>query len=150
MRATDPPPARHPRPQAWLLGMVSECWHAYVEVLARPDAAGGAPCVAAALARLECGGQREEAVAAVAAAVPQWTEELSRLIAVGDMSYSDYEAVVRVTLNEIEPYFESPSNRPALGLIARWAGHPPDGNQPSWHWDPIGAFAAIRFREIRE
>ena len=41
MRATDPPPARHPRPQAWLLGMVSECWHAYVAVLARPDAAEG-------------------------------------------------------------------------------------------------------------
>ena len=35
--------ATHPRPQAWLLGMVSECWHAYVAVLARPDAAGGAP-----------------------------------------------------------------------------------------------------------
>jgi len=37
---------RHaPRPdlQASLLGMVAECWHAYVAVLARPAAAGGAP-----------------------------------------------------------------------------------------------------------
>ena len=47
------------------------------------DGAGGAPAVrvAAALARLEREGQRDEAVAAVAAAVPQWAEERSRLIA---------------------------------------------------------------------
>ena len=39
-----PPYASPPLPQAWLLGMVAECWHAYVAVLARPDTEGGAPC----------------------------------------------------------------------------------------------------------
>jgi hypothetical protein len=70
-----------------------------------------------------------------------------RLIAIGDMTWTDYEAVVRLTLNDIEPYYESPSNRPGLGLIARWGGHTPDGNQPSWQWWPIGAFSAVRFYE---
>jgi regulation of enolase protein 1 (concanavalin A-like superfamily) len=75
------------------------------------------------------------------------TQEMGydRIVAIGDMSWTDYEATVRLTMNELEPYFLSPSNAPALGVIARWAGHPPDGNQPSRQWFPVGAFAAVRF-----
>jgi len=68
-----------------------------------------------------------------------------RLLAIGDLSWTDYEVRVDVTFHGIEEFFESPSNGPALGLIARWPGHTPDGFQPARQWWPLGAFVAQRW-----
>ena len=68
-----------------------------------------------------------------------------RLIAIGDVSWVDYEATFHVTLNEIEPYYDAPSNGPVLGLIARWPGHVSNGSQPAWRYWPFGMFVFYKW-----
>ncbi len=69
-----------------------------------------------------------------------------RLLGIGDLSWTDYEAEVSFTFHGFEGVFSSPSNGPALGMIARWPGHTPDGFQPARQWFPLGAFAAQRWQ----
>jgi hypothetical protein len=68
-----------------------------------------------------------------------------RLVAIGDRSWTDYEAEVHITVNEIEPNYASPSNGPALGLLTRWPGHTLDGFQPARQWWPMGAYSFFRW-----
>ena len=62
-----------------------------------------------------------------------------RLVAIGDISWTNYEALVEFTLN-------APVNRltePILGLLMRWTGHHDwDGQQPRGGWHPMGALLA--------
>ncbi len=82
------------------------------------------------------------------------TPGFDRLVAIGDVSWTDYEVTVPVTvysLNDSE--WQAPSNGAGIGIIARWNGHyeinsefePPflgwrDLGTLSWYrWDPSGA-----------
>jgi len=69
-----------------------------------------------------------------------------RLVAIGDLAWTDYDATVTLTIHYVEPFFESPSNGPALGFVTRWPGHTPDGRSPTRRWWPFGCFAHLRWR----
>ena len=66
-----------------------------------------------------------------------------RLIAIGDVNWSNYEVTVEMTAHSLLPS----SNPPALGILVRWQGHVADGNQPSLQWWPLGLFAHYRWYE---
>ena len=71
-----------------------------------------------------------------------------RLVAIGDMSWTDYEVTVPVTvlsLNTAE--WASPSNGAGVGLIVRWKGHNDNGTgeQPRDGWRRLGALAWHRW-----
>lgn len=69
-----------------------------------------------------------------------------RLVALGDMSWTDYEVTVPVTvlsLNSDE--WGSPSNGAGVGLLVRWLGHVETGTQPSDGWRRFGALAWYRW-----
>jgi regulation of enolase protein 1 (concanavalin A-like superfamily) len=61
-----------------------------------------------------------------------------RLIAIGDISWTDYEVTVPVTVHGTAA---APSGYvPAVGLVVRWQGHYDwDGSQPRVGWNPLGA-----------
>jgi hypothetical protein len=75
--------------------------------------------------------------------------EYDRLLALGDVTWTDYEVTIPITLHEIDPNgtgHQSPSNGPALGLGLRWLGH--SGSEtPRLDWWPTGAFAWYRMQE---
>ena len=65
--------------------------------------------------------------------------DYDRLVAIGDVDWTDYEALVPITLWGFElDGFEAPSNRPALGGCLRWIGHQVNGRQPSDGLTPLG------------
>ncbi|MEA2064593.1 MAG: hypothetical protein U9P14_12890 [Gemmatimonadota bacterium] len=70
-----------------------------------------------------------------------------RVIAIGDTSWTDYEAVVRVTYNRYPQLLEKggpPYRRSAHGSVClRWRGHDNDGRQPLRKWWPLGGLAAL-------
>jgi len=70
-----------------------------------------------------------------------------RLVAIGDMSWTDYEVTVPVTvlsLNSAE--WGPPSNGAGVGIIVRWTGHTSNGEQPGEGWRRLGALAWHRSR----
>ncbi|NOY56602.1 MAG: PKD domain-containing protein, partial [Actinobacteria bacterium] len=73
-----------------------------------------------------------------------------RLIDIGDVTWTDYEITVPVTLNGLDTSYDwstGPSYGPALGVLMRWDGHDDwDGSQPTWGWYPMGAFGMQRWR----
>lgn len=66
-----------------------------------------------------------------------------RTVAVGDIGWSNYEALVPVTLLGMDPGgYNAISGAPGVGLILRWTGHFDwGGRQPSIGWKPVGATA---------
>lgn len=70
-----------------------------------------------------------------------------RLVAIGDITWTDYEVVVPVTIHGIDPAgFNSPSNGPGVGLILRWQGHfNENGEQPNTGWQKLGALGWFRW-----
>jgi hypothetical protein len=74
-----------------------------------------------------------------------------RLIAVGDMSWENYEVTVPVTVHSVVPNgFVGPSYGPAVGVILGWNGHtdnPVCCTQPSEGYYPYGAIAAYRWED---
>ena len=72
-----------------------------------------------------------------------------RLIAVGDISWTDYEVSVPITIHAIDPNgYLRPSNTPGLGLILRWEGHTDllePGSQPMVGYWPLGCAAEYVF-----
>ena len=73
-----------------------------------------------------------------------------RLIDIGDVTWTDYEITVPITLNGLDTSYDwstGPSYGPALGILMRWDGHDDwDGTQPTWGWYPMGAFGMQRWR----
>ncbi len=72
-----------------------------------------------------------------------------RIIAIGDMSWTDYEVVVPVTIHGFDPAgFDWPSVAPSVNIVARWQGHYDwTGEQPRHGWYPLGAIASYGFKE---
>jgi hypothetical protein len=72
-----------------------------------------------------------------------------RLVAVGDVGWSDYELTVPVTVHALGPAaYTYLSGAPVIGVGLRWNGHTAvDDAQPAWDWYPTGAFAWYRFHE---
>lgn len=78
----------------------------------------------------------------------------NRMFAVGDMSWQDYEVVVPITINAIDPEGYTANNfGPGIGLIMRWQGHYPWTStrgviyQPRRGWFPIGAIGWYRLQQ---
>lgn len=63
-----------------------------------------------------------------------------RLIAIGDMSWTDYEVLVPITVYGFTPDPTKPTDEGGVGLIVRWLGHGGSGQPPS-DWTEIGAYA---------
>jgi hypothetical protein len=67
-----------------------------------------------------------------------------RLVAIGDMSWSDYEVTVPVTIHTATPLFEPPSNGANIFVVMRWQGHRVwDNAQPAYGWWPLGAAGTV-------
>lgn len=73
-----------------------------------------------------------------------------RVIAIGDTSWTDYEAVIQMTFNlppELEDLHDPPYPHTGHGsLCLRWRGHDDDGLQPIIKWWPLGGLAALTTR----
>lgn len=71
----------------------------------------------------------------------QWGYD--RLLAIGDLSWTDYEVVAEFTVHAIQDVClqgDTCSGGPAVGMIVRWTGHYAwDDSQPRWGWHPMGA-----------
>lgn len=75
--------------------------------------------------------------------------QYDRLVAIGDLQWTDYEVEVPITLHDFNAEgFSFPSNRPGVGLVLRWVGHSDAGSQqPEQGIDPLGAIGLYRLSE---
>ncbi len=62
-----------------------------------------------------------------------------RLLAVGDMNWTDCTVTVCATYNDL-------SHFSGFGILLRWTGHHTDGKQPRGEWRPSGAIGWYRVR----
>ena len=64
-----------------------------------------------------------------------------RTVAIGDISWDDYEVTISITMHGIDPGgYVWPSVSPGFGIALRWPGHTAwDAAQPTWGWEPDGA-----------
>ncbi len=69
-----------------------------------------------------------------------------RLLALGDLEWTDYEAEVPVTIHGFSSLPGDRAPRGGFGVLFRWSGHVPDEHQPSREWRPNGAIAWYRAR----
>lgn len=71
------------------------------------------------------------------------TEEpyYDRVLALGDSSWTDYEATARLTVHAFTPPEPGPPTYDVthFGVALRWGGHHRDGRQPSRKWYPLGS-----------
>lgn len=72
-----------------------------------------------------------------------------RVIAIGDMSWVDYEVVTSVVFHRFLADVVAPkgppfSNHGHASVLLRWLGHPDDGHQPRRKWHPCGGLAMWR------
>ncbi len=66
-----------------------------------------------------------------------------RLLTFGDMTWTDYQT--RATLAIHRFVYDAPGQLGGgVGLLHRWSGHVPDGNQPRREWRPNGAIGWYR------
>jgi len=76
-----------------------------------------------------------------------------RIIAIGDVSWTDYEVSIPITFHSIDPDAFNPdlypySVGPGIGVMLRWQGHvDADGSQPNWGWWVIGGSSWYEFYE---
>ncbi|UHD17109.1 PKD domain-containing protein [Thiocapsa bogorovii] len=72
-----------------------------------------------------------------------------RLVAIGDLAWTDYEVTVPVTLHGFDAKgFERPNFKPALGVMLKWPGHSNwTGSQPAWGYYPAGGGAWYEFEQ---
>ena len=69
-----------------------------------------------------------------------------RVLAIGDLDWTDYEVLVPITVHAIDGAFygDSISANPGMGVNLRWTGHtdvPSVCPQPKCGWEPTGASA---------
>jgi hypothetical protein len=77
--------------------------------------------------------------------------DYDRLVAIGDMTWRDYEVTVPVTIHGIDPSgYSAPSYGPGVGILMRWNGHYDWGGwQPNIGWWPMGALGWYRWQGER-
>ncbi len=92
---------------------------------------------------------------AVASGAAQIVERgYDRLLAVGDTTWMDYDATVRLKVTGLDTTlvaYNAPSNGPGIGLLMRWAGHtndPNPGRQPLEGYLPNGASAMLSWTSV--
>ncbi|MBN1420911.1 MAG: hypothetical protein JXP34_19225 [Planctomycetes bacterium] len=74
-----------------------------------------------------------------------------RLVALGDIAWTDYTVTVPITIHAVQPGpYGFPGSVPGVGLALRWTGHtenPPhvDGMQPRIGYWPLGSLAWYRY-----
>lgn len=72
-----------------------------------------------------------------------------RLLAIGDMSWKDYEVTVPITVHSLNT--NDLSNSAGVGLIARWRGHFQVGSeQPAAGWRKLGTLTWFRWNQAQE
>ena len=77
-----------------------------------------------------------------------------RAIAIGDISWENYEVTVPVTLHGVDQncfinLASNPCNGgPLVGVLMRWQGHHVTFIQPNWEWRPLGALGAYRWFKL--
>jgi regulation of enolase protein 1 (concanavalin A-like superfamily) len=70
-----------------------------------------------------------------------------RLVAVGDLTWTDYEVSVPITIHSLG----TAANGPGVGILVRWPGHYDwDGSQPRHGWHPMGAIGWYRNNLLQE
>ncbi len=64
-----------------------------------------------------------------------------RVLSMGDTTWTNYEAKIRLTLHDFTPSQRSAPTYGVthFGVALRWRGHTADGRQPSRRWYPLGA-----------
>jgi hypothetical protein len=64
-----------------------------------------------------------------------------RVLCMGDNSWTNYEATLRLTVHSFTPSAPGPPTYDVthFGVAMRWRGHHADGLQPSRKWFPLGA-----------
>lgn len=66
-----------------------------------------------------------------------------RLLVMGDTTWTDYDAAVRLTVHGFtppDPDYEAPTYGVThIGVALRWRGHHDDGRHPRLQWYPLGA-----------
>jgi len=74
-----------------------------------------------------------------------------RIIAIGDLTWTDYELTTSVTFHGHTPPIKGPPNYGVThaAVAVRWPGHDKDGKQPSVKWYPLGATAEFQITEDR-
>jgi hypothetical protein len=70
-----------------------------------------------------------------------------RIVAIGDLSWADYEITVSVTVHSISAAgFGGENGAPGVGVMLRWPGHYDwTGDQPNWGYYPIGGGGWVTF-----
>ncbi|EDY82664.1 Carbohydrate binding domain protein [Verrucomicrobiia bacterium DG1235] len=70
-----------------------------------------------------------------------------RLIAIGDIDWTDYEVTVPITVHSVGD--QGAPNEPLVGVLMRWTGHSQKrwNEQPGTEWRPIGAIGAYGWYE---
>lgn len=72
-----------------------------------------------------------------------------RMVAIGNMTWSNYEVRVPITIHSVDPAgYGFPSYGPGIGFLLRWQGHTDDpisGLQPKSGWQPFGAIGWYRY-----
>ena len=74
--------------------------------------------------------------------------DYDRLMAIGDLSWRDYEVTAELTLNALDAVgFGTGGNGPGLGILTRWPGHYQESTeQPRTGWEDLGALGWYRWR----
>jgi uncharacterized repeat protein (TIGR02543 family) len=74
-----------------------------------------------------------------------------RVVALGDMTWDDFEVTVPITIHAIDPAgYNWPSVAPGWGIVTRWGGHtnsPVYCVQPHCGWLPSGATAWYEYKK---
>ncbi|MEM7142391.1 MAG: hypothetical protein AAF548_15310 [Actinomycetota bacterium] len=75
------------------------------------------------------------------------TEQIGydRLVAIGDIEWTDYEATFTVTIHDDDPRGYDPTSEPFVGIVLRWPGHnqqdEESNEQPRWFYWPAGSLS---------
>jgi hypothetical protein len=74
-------------------------------------------------------------------------QRYDRLVAIGDISWTDYEVTVPVTVHSINTDgFGGVNGAPGVGVMLKWPGHSDwNGDQPTWGYYPGGGGGWVSF-----
>jgi hypothetical protein len=74
-------------------------------------------------------------------------DRYDRLVAIGDLAWTDYEITLPITVHSIDPSgFGGVNGSPGVGVFLRWSGHFDwNGFQPTYGYYPIGGGGWVEF-----